>query len=85
MNRDLVPDGSCFLREKVSSAEHRVEGDGGKAGGDIGGVKNPGVPAVLFQGILFSGASLRPVVLKSDPQTRAGLQTISTEIKDKLL
>lgn len=84
MNRDLVPDGSCFLREKVSSAEHRV-GGGGKDGGDTRGVKNPGVPTVLFQDILFTDASLRPVVLKSDPQTRAGLQTISTEIKGKLL
>lgn len=60
-------------------------GGGGKDGGDTRGVKNPGVPTVLFQDILFTDASLRPVVLKSDPQTRAGLQTISTEIKGKLL
>lgn len=38
-----------------------------RAGEKPGGVKNPGVPAVLFQDILFTGASLRPVVLKSDP------------------
>lgn len=71
--------GKCHLL----SIEWR--GGVGRDARDTRRVKNSAVPTMLFQDILLTGASLRLVVLQSDPQTRAGLQTVSTEIKGKFL